>query len=127
MKEKKITLDLWHQFTPEELEAKGQELAHANLRYDEVEGLKKAASDSFKEQLEALVSQIWLLSGQVRNRGLNRPVECVAQFHTPAVGRKRIVRLDTGELVREEAMTPSECQENLFSTEPIEETQAAKA
>ena len=43
-----------------------------------------------------------------------RYIECVCQFHTPTIATKRIVRQDTGEVVRECAMEKDELQENLF-------------
>ncbi len=42
---------------------------------------------------------------------------CTVFFHTPAEATKRIVRMDTGEVVREEAMTAAECQLNMFAAQ----------
>ena len=44
-------------------------------------------------------------------------VSCTVQFHTPCEGIKRIVRTDTGEMVREERMMNSEKQLNLFAAQ----------
>jgi hypothetical protein len=121
MKEKNVTLDLWHKFTPEELDSTAQFLASETIRHSEVEIEKKTITDAFKERLAAIEATVWMLSRQVRERGMTRAVECLVHFHTPAVGKKQIIRLDTGEICKEEAMTPMECQVNLFSTEPIGE------
>jgi 4-aminobutyrate aminotransferase-like enzyme len=127
MKEKKTTLVLWHTFTSEELSDKAQALATNIIQHADLEIEKKQAVDSFKDRLEAMEAMTWVLSQHVRERGMNQAVECVVQFHTPAISKKRTVRLDTGEVVREETMTSAECQENLFSTEPIETAEAQKA
>lgn len=121
MKEKKITLDLWHQFTPEELETKGQELAAANIKYGEVEMANKIETKKLADNLAAIDANCYTLSRQVRERGLNVPVDCLVTFHKPKVGRKTIIRLDTGEQVREEVMTPTECQEHLFPPKDVAE------
>jgi hypothetical protein len=47
-----------------------------------------------------------------------REVECLAVLETPRAGMKRIIRLDTNEVVREEAMTLSEMQQGFGFTDP---------
>ena len=44
-------------------------------------------------------------------------MHCVVQFHTPCEGIKRVVRMDTGEVVREEGMTNAEKQLNLWDSQ----------
>jgi hypothetical protein len=43
-----------------------------------------------------------------------REIECVVEFHKPKQGVKTIIRLDTGEVVREQQMSGGELQEKLF-------------
>lgn len=111
---RKISEQLFCVFTQEEIETKGQELSTSMIAYDEVESAKKEATKEYTDQLKALRGTMRGLSRAIRKKGETRPVECIVHFHIPDIGRKRIVRIDTGELVREEAMTPEECQENLF-------------
>ena len=44
-------------------------------------------------------------------------MRCAVMYHVPCEGQKRIVRTDTGEQVREEAMTEAEKQLNLFAAQ----------
>ena len=46
-------------------------------------------------------------------------VSCAVQFHTLCEGIERIVRIDTGKMVREEPMTNSEEQLNLFAAQSV--------
>ncbi len=66
MKEKKITLDLFHRFTPDELNEKAQFLASEIIQCSELEAEKKKVADSFKERIEAKEAMIWFTSAQVR-------------------------------------------------------------
>jgi hypothetical protein len=111
---KKITLMLRCGFTKEEIEARANEMCMAMMRYEEVEELKKEVARDFTEELKMLRATLRRLSKEIRERGSDRPVECEVLFHKPVAGMKQIIRLDTGELVREEQMSFQERQENLF-------------
>ena len=43
-----------------------------------------------------------------------REIECKVRLNEPIPGKAQIVRMDTGEIVRERAMTPEEMQRGLF-------------
>lgn len=111
---RKVVESLFCDFTAEELEQKGQELSSAMLHYDDVESKKKEATTTFGDELKSIRGQMRGLSNAIRKKGETRPVECVVNFNNPVIGLKRIVRADTGELVREEPMTSTERQQNLF-------------
>lgn len=121
MTEKKITLSLWHELTNAELRQRSDDLAEHTLLYGQIEREKKAATAAFTERLESENLTCLILSREIRERGLLEQTECMVQFHTPVVGTKRIVRLDTGDIVKDEAMDGNECQEHLF-----EEKEAAR-
>lgn len=124
-RETKITLDLWHDFTLDELREKGLDLAAATGRKDDIEIIEKAHREEYKKQWEEVEGSIRMISSQIRRRGILRAVNCIVQFHKPHVGAKQVFREDTGELVKEEAMTPAECQEHLFPPEPEQAKSAA--
>lgn len=111
---KKIMQELLCELTPEELLHRGQALSAASEDYVRVEGDKKSAMAGFKEQLEDLRMSIARLSGAIRAKAEARLVECAVEYHSPVQATKRIVRLDTGEFVRDEPMTVLECQSHLF-------------
>jgi hypothetical protein len=111
---RRISESLFCDFTTEEIEAKGQELSATMLAYDEVETAKKDATKEFTEQLKSLRGSIRGLSRAIKRKGEMGPVDCLVHFHVPTIGIKRIIRIDIGEIVREEPMTADERQENLF-------------
>lgn len=119
--EKPINLILWKTFTAAELQAKGQELSDAVIESGDVEFKKKAAVEQFRRQLEGIEGTIQNLSGEIRAKGTDISTPCIVRFHVPRTAFKQIVRVDTGELVREEQMTPQECQENLFEAKEIDD------
>lgn len=111
---KKITLSLRCEYSDEELAEKRDEMSNVVLGAHEVEARKADAAKAFKEQLEALYSRLDVLARQVKNRGESRAVDCAVTLNKPTIGIKQIVRLDTGEFVKDELMTDDERQENLF-------------
>ena len=114
--------DLMVDLTVDEVAMYGRQLAGVAESYDEVEERKADVAKDFKEQLQNLRGEIRRLARLVRTKKEKRTVSCGIAFHTPAVGAKTIVRIDTGEIVREEPMTEVEMQERLFEDPP----QAAK-
>lgn len=119
--EKSTTLVLWKNYSMEELQEKGQELSSSVLEFADVEAQKKTKVDEFKTILDGIEGRIHRFSKEIRAKGREVPTPCTVKFHTPRTAFKQIVRLDTGELVREEQMSPQECQENLFETKELDE------
>src|SRR5271166_2049216 len=111
---KKLTLDLECQLTADELQDRGQQISTAMVRYDEVEETKKAANAEASDEMKGLRTKMSELAHVIRKKAETRPIECLVKFHTPEVGVKRIIRKDTNEIVRDEPMSESERQNNLF-------------
>ncbi len=111
---KEITVEVNCDLDEMELLMRGQMLSQAYLDFERVQGEKKAAMKEFADELEGIRSRINKLCGIIRNKMEPRMVNCAVQFHAPVQATKRIVRLDTGEIVRDEPMTPQECQTYLF-------------
>jgi hypothetical protein len=111
---KKVTLELACQLTGEEIQDKGRAIAGYMVQYDESEALKKAQAKEAADELKALRTKMSDLAQVIKAGAELRPVECEVRFNVPTVGTKRIVRKDTNELVRDEAMSPDEQQNNLF-------------
>lgn len=99
-------------FTEEELATMRDELARLVLGESEVRLRKKAAMDAFKEELEELISSRRDIAHRIRRKSEDREIDCRVEFHSPTIGMKRLIRLDTGELLREEQMTDEECRKN---------------
>jgi hypothetical protein len=111
---KEIQQELECTLNEAELNERGQRMSSAMLKYDEVEAAKKEAVKDYSEEMKALRGQMRELPRVIRRRSEIRTVTCGVQFHMPEVGMKRVIRLDTGEIVRDEVMTVDERQNNLF-------------
>jgi hypothetical protein len=111
---KKITLTLFCGFTHDEIEERGQEISTAVLEYSKLSDDKSATVKQYNETLTRIESRIADLAKSIRHKGVEKPTEVLVQFHRPVPGLKTMVRLDTGEIIRQEDMTTDEKQENLF-------------
>jgi hypothetical protein len=113
-----------YNFTNEELRLLGEQMAReAQMVYD--------LRDKKKENAAALAVAVTEAEGRVSNlaRKINerhemRDAECMVLLHTPRAGMKSMVRVDTGEIVREERMTVDELQEKLAFDAPKEDDEA---
>ena len=111
---KELVMDLSCELDEAEVNQRAQELSSTVVRRDEVSLEKGNVTKGYNERIAELEGNIRKLSKVIRARAEFRPVNCAVMFHSPVVGTKRIVRKDTGEIVRDEAMTSFECQNNLF-------------
>lgn len=99
--------------TKAELEEKARQLAHECQRRGDTEDQKKQVVSEFKAKLDAITATINQLSGHINNGFEYRDVDCEVRMHTPQVNTKTIVRMDTGECVEAQDMTPEEMQEKI--------------
>ena len=112
-----IELELPCALTDEEIQSRGRMLGETIWAIDETSAARTERMKNFKERLVGLNEQQRKLARIIRNRVEERMVRCFLQFHAPCEGMKRVVRMDTGEMVREEQMTGSEKQLNLFAAQ----------
>lgn len=104
--------------TEHELVAKGDELLAALAEVDELKDEKKASAAEFAAQIKAAEKKARDLRTVITTKTEKRDVE-VAEERLYATNTVRVVRPDTGEIVRERAMTSSERQGELpLSTPP---------
>jgi hypothetical protein len=113
----RIELELPCMLTDEEVQSRGRMLGETVSIIDDTQTARTAKMKEFKEQLVGLNEAQRKLARVIRHRVENRMVCCAVLFHVPGEGMKRIVRTDTGEVVREEEMTESERQLNLFAAQ----------
>jgi hypothetical protein len=85
------------------------------LDFEEVEEEKREATKKYSEQLKELRNKMRTLSSVIREKKELRIIDCEVRFHSPIVGRKQTVRLDTNTVIEEEEMSFAERQENLFA------------
>jgi hypothetical protein len=126
---KRIELELYCNLTDDEVQSRGLMLVEAITERDQVDAARREAGKRFKDKLVGLDERQRKLGRVIRERAEHRMVQCMVLFHMPVEATKRIVRLDTGEVVREEPMTQGECQLNMFASigdlERMMEAQAA--
>jgi len=112
----KLKVDL----TDAEMKGMSNELVDEINTSREVEAEKKAVVSTYKSKLDSCTARIGELTNTLRNGYEFRDVECELQYHEPAVGLKRVIRLDTLEVVDQKDMTDDECQEVLPLSEEEE-------
>lgn len=113
-KEVKVQEFLRYNFTEEELKAKSKDLALSVTRQARTQEEQKAAQSQFKQRIETEQAEIGRLSNNINMGWEMRNIDSIVQYHTPANGTKRVVRIDTGEIVREQAMSSFEMQQEMF-------------
>ena len=113
MNERRVMEQVRYQFDHVELFDLGQLLARQAAQVYDIERQKKDVLKSLSAALEHAQN---LAAGTVLkiNAGYEmRDVECLITLNRPKAGVKVWVRVDTGEIVREESMTPEELQQSL--------------
>ncbi len=109
---------LRYDFSKAELEDFSKELARHTLERSRLEQQKKEVDAQLKATIEAETTQIAVLAGNVNTGHMQRMIDCAVLWHNPRNGRATIVRIDSGEIVRERAMTYEELQDRLPFNDP---------
>ena len=112
--------------TEKELLEYGQQLSRRNNEVTRLESQKKATVSEFTAKVDAAKAEINVLSEKVSTGREWRKVEVEVQFNYPVAGKKRIVRLDTKELVSECNMTADELQDLFIEKERKDKEEAEK-
>lgn len=118
--EKRIVVPLWKELTEKELQERGKDLSDAVIAHADLSFKKRESQAAFRKQLDEMDGIIARISGEIRAKGYEGPTQCIVRFHLPRIAFKQVVRVDTGELVREEQMTAAECQANLFEAKEMD-------
>lgn len=113
---KRVELELYCALTEEELRSRALMLVEAVTAIDDTEAARTAATKEFRERITGLVETQRKLSKILRDQAERRMVQCAVLFHVPQEGTKRVVRLDTGEIAREEAMSAADLQLNIWNS-----------
>ena len=123
----KIKMDikqLMCRLTEDELEEQGKILTELLQSKMDLEIQKSSNAKHFTDLIKANDVQIEKQIPIVRDRQIERSVECRTEFNTPEPGKKTITRLDTMEVIFEGQMTDSECQD-LFINNGADEADEA--
>lgn len=117
---------LRYTFSPEEKQILSDKLALACQEKYTAEEEKKSAMAGFNKRINEEAANMNHLSRLVNNGWEMRGIACRVEYNCPVAGTKRITRTDTGELVREVAMTGSEYQDTILFVDPNAEAKLAE-
>lgn len=110
MSERRIFEAIKYTFSGEELRELGEVLARETQGVFDLEKRKTARAAEISAEIKRATGRCAELAGKINNGYELREVECLALLETPRPGMKRVIRIDTNELVREEPMTLLEMQ-----------------
>ena len=125
----KIKMDirpLMCRLTEDELEEQGKILTELLQSKMDLEIQKSSSAKHFTDLIKAKDVQIEKQIPVVRDRQIERDVECRIEFNHPEPGKKTVTRLDTMEIIFEGQMTDSECQDLFINTEDVPEDENAQ-
>ena len=94
--------------TDKELMIKADELARLNQEKTRLDNEKKATVSEFAAKINTCDAGISRLSLAISTKRESRTVDCEIRYNDPNEGIKTIVRLDTGDNVRQLVMTENE-------------------
>ena len=120
--DRKIELQLRHQFTQKETLEIAKKMAEANRDLALALEEKKAITTQLKAKCEGIASRVAEAAGKINSGFEYRLTSVTVKYHTPKTGAKRLIRDDTGEILEEEAMSQAELQDELplnLSPEPF--------
>jgi len=103
--------NLRYNFPQDEINELSQQLAERVGEHDKVEADKKSAASQFKSQIDQICAEMRTLGAKVTNKYEFRDIECEIHYHEPKQGMKRLIRMDTLEVIENGAMTDAECQD----------------
>jgi hypothetical protein len=109
----KCTEYLRYQFTAEETTENAKDLARRTMALAELELKKKQLAADIKAETDKVTAEVARLSRFVNDEYDFRMISCLIEYNSPKVGKKTIVREDTGEIVRNEDMAGAEMQDEL--------------
>lgn len=110
MHTKEIKRQLPCHFTADQLRDKSEMLAQKIDEKGKIEDEKKQVMTGYKQRLELVDAEVAVLAHHIRQKFEFGEVKCLSIMDSPVFGRKTIQRLDTGEYVGEEFMTPEDRQ-----------------
>lgn len=122
----KSTEYLKYEYTDLEIADAARDLARANRTRASLEQRKKEVDSAIKAEIECENSIIARLSNLIATGSEYRDIEVRIELDTPETGKKRIVRLDTGEEVAVKNMTDQDRQ-MVIDLQSAAEAEEAKA
>jgi len=125
--EKRTSKLLRYQYTPQELQHMGEDLAASYNKRARLESELATVKKDYAAKLERISGEISTLSRHINERSEMRSIDCVARYDFEA-SLKTFIRLDTGEQVDVERLTTEEKQMmlNLVERQKAREAELAQ-
>lgn len=120
--ERRLYEAIKYTFDETEIRLLGESLARESQTVFDLREQKASVAAEFAGKIKTGEGRLGELTTKINNGYELREVECLVLLETPRPGLKRIVRIDTNEMVREEAMTMQEMQGNFGFAEGGEGT-----
>jgi hypothetical protein len=110
--ERRLYESIKYLFTDTEKRELGEALARENQTIYDLREQKKTITSEFNARIESAEKRASDLTTKINTGYELREVECLVLMETPRPGMKRLIRIDTNEMIRDEAMTAAEMQQN---------------
>jgi hypothetical protein len=121
MADKRVYEAVRHTYTSDELRELGTQLAREQQVIMDLETGKAQSTAAFNAQIKEAENRRNGLTIKINNGYEMRETEIMVLLETPRPGMKRLLRVDTGEILRDEPMTLTEMQQSFgFREEPPE-------
>lgn len=105
-------------YTPEELQARKEELANVSISINDIEAEKKEAMKEFKERLDPLTEQRTILIGDIRRKAKEVTGDCYCFVSEEE--RMTYVISENGDCIEARPCTADELQKTVF--QPLRKT-----
>ncbi|MCE5309663.1 MAG: hypothetical protein LLG20_18670 [Acidobacteriales bacterium] len=110
-------------FSAEEKAEFARQLARNTQDLEALNDRKAQVTSEFTAKIKAATAEIFKVARLMNNGYEYRDVKCDVLYDTPKRGYKRIIRMDTGEVVEDCPMSPDELQQSLdFAVEAAVES-----
>jgi hypothetical protein len=97
-------------FTQDEVRELGEALARESQNVMDLHERKTSTLAAFTAQIKQGQGRMADLTRKINEGFELREVECIVMMETPRPGMKRVIRIDTNEMIRDEPMTAGEMQ-----------------
>jgi len=114
MKDRRTYESVRREFTADELRGLGEELARETSSMLDLEKKRAARSSELAGQIKAAGARCATIAAEINNGYRIEQLECIISYNDPCEGRKRYVRVDNGDVIRECDMDALERQRDLF-------------
>jgi uncharacterized FlaG/YvyC family protein len=108
--EVRMTHQVKYRFTRDEVRELGERLARRASDVYTLREAQKETNAKLKADIQSAEGDVAEIARKINEGYEMRDMECRVEYHIPRQGVKSIIRADTGEVVREEVMTPQEMQ-----------------